>query len=95
MWGRGRGWRVGRREEHDTFGFGRRRTCQCSWPMERGCDVSSLSVNGYCRDLHICKTLGLLVASLSELPRGREKREEEGAGEGGERASSYLTLDGL
>ena len=31
--------------------------------------MSSLSVNGYCRDLHICKTLGLLVASLSELPR--------------------------
>ena len=68
--GRGRGWRGGRREEHNTFGFGRRRrTCQCLWPMERGRDVSSLSVNGYCRDLHICKTLGLLVASLSELPR--------------------------
>ena len=53
----------------NTFGFGRRRTCQCSWPMERGRDVSPLSVNGYCRDLHICKTLGLLVASLSELSR--------------------------
>ena len=25
--------------------------------------------HGYCRDLHICKTLGRLVASLSELPR--------------------------
>ena len=66
--GRGRG-EGGRREEHDTFGFGRRRTCQYSWPMERGRDVSSLSVNGYCRDLHICKTLGLLLTSLSELPR--------------------------
>ena len=65
MWEGGRG---GRKEEYDTVGFGRR-TCQCSWPMERGHNVSSLSVNGYCRDLHICKTLGLLVASLSELPR--------------------------
>ena len=38
----GRGGRKGRREEHDTFGFGRmRRTCQCLWPMERGHDVSS------------------------------------------------------
>ena len=65
--GEGRGWRGGRREDYDTFGFSRRRTCQCSWPMERGRDVSSLSVNGYCRDLHICKTLGLLVASLLYL----------------------------
>ena len=35
--GRGEGREREGREEHDTLGFGRRRrTCQCSWPMERG-----------------------------------------------------------
>ena len=92
------GGRGGRREEYDTVSFGRRRgTCQCLWPMEVGCDVSSLSVNGYYRDLHICKTLGLLVASLSylsvlcsrwtvtELCGGRRGEREEGEEEGGKR----------
>ena len=43
--GEGGRWKGGRRKEYDTFGFGRRRkTCRCLWPMERGRDVSSLSM---------------------------------------------------